>query len=62
GRHWIELSPPVGSLLVRIHGNWDRPFRLLLEDPALLLSTSWRFEPPEWSGEEECFGCGVGIG
>ncbi|MCI0586432.1 MAG: carboxypeptidase-like regulatory domain-containing protein [Planctomycetes bacterium] len=49
GRHWIELSSSVASLLVRIHGRWDRPFRLSLEDPDRALGTSWKFDPPGWS-------------
>jgi hypothetical protein len=62
GRHWIELSPAVGSFLLRVHGKWDRPFRLSLEDPDLHVAASWKFEPPEWS-EEEGWSCGgVGIG
>ena len=62
GRHWIELSPPVGSLLVRIHGKWDQPFQLFLEDPGRLVSTSWTFDPPGWTEDQSSGGCGVGFG
>ncbi len=49
GRHWIELSPAAGSLLVRIHGRWNHPIRLVLEDADRALGTSWKFDPPGWS-------------
>ncbi len=59
GRHWVGLSSPAGSLLVRIHGKWERPFQLFLEDPGRRLATSWKFDPPGWTEDSWSVGCGA---
>lgn len=62
GRHWIELSPPVGSLLVRVHGKWERPFQLRLDDGELRLATAWTFEPPAWVDDGLDLRSGASVG